>query len=137
MRARRADLVLVDLRMPEVEDGVHDVDRGLPFERESSCEELVEHDAEGEDVASRVDLLPARLLGRHVLRRPDDETVGRERRLAPQPVLRDGLNFREAESKPNQLGNAEPSAFVANSVSESPASASRNVADGTTKVNAS
>ena len=81
----------------EVEDRVHDVDRGLPLERRPPREELVEDRPEGEDVAAGVGPLAARLLRRHVLGRADDETVGRQRRRALAAVGGDGLDLREAE----------------------------------------
>ena len=49
-----------------------DRDEVLARERHAAGEELVEDDAEGVDVAERVDLLAARLLGRDVLARADD-----------------------------------------------------------------
>ena len=55
-----------------VHDGVHRRPLRLATERPASGEELVQHDAEREDVGPRIDRLPERLLGRHVAAGADD-----------------------------------------------------------------
>ena len=49
-------------------------------ERRLAGGELVEHDAEREDVGARVERFAARLLGRHVRRRAEDHAHARHRR---------------------------------------------------------
>ena len=55
-------------------DRVHRRPLGLATERPASGEELVQHDAEREDVRPRIDRLPERLFGRHVAAGADDHS---------------------------------------------------------------
>ena len=57
-------------------DGEQDRGQAVAVERAPPGRELVEHDAEREDVASLVDRLAIGLLGRHVARRADQATEG-------------------------------------------------------------
>jgi hypothetical protein len=83
------------------ENGGQRFGHGSRFERFRGSEHLVEHDAEGELVGSEIHRLAARLLGRHVGDRPEDDPFladhaerGRARvgRVAPRDVV-----AREAE----------------------------------------
>jgi hypothetical protein len=65
------------------EDRLDELDRVAPLERPSAREHLVEQDAEGEDVAARVDRVAPGLLGRHVGERPHDRAL--EGAVAPAP----------------------------------------------------
>src|SRR3972149_4707224 len=79
-----------------VEDPLEDAGGRAAGERSLTGRHLVEHYSEGEEIGAGVDLLAARLLGRHVGDRPErraragGEFVGRhrgvERRLAAAPA---------------------------------------------------
>jgi hypothetical protein len=71
------------LRQQALENG----GRRRALERQLPGGHLVEHDAGGKQVAARVDLLPARLLGRHVRHRPDGRA---ETRQVIRPARRRG-----------------------------------------------
>src|SRR5688572_14363973 len=58
------------------EDGHRGLDGALARERLLGGEELVEHAAEGEDIAGRLHFLGAQLLGSHVADRADDHAGG-------------------------------------------------------------
>ena len=57
------------------------VSRSFDAEGELAGEHLEEEDAERVEIALRRRLLAARLLGRHVLGRPEDRALGREARV--------------------------------------------------------
>jgi hypothetical protein len=62
-----------------VHDGVHEVELGGAVERPAARQHLVEHDAEREDVAARVEHAARDLLGRHIGRCPDHGACTRVR----------------------------------------------------------
>ena len=61
------------------EDGRDEARLALPLERPAARRHLVEHGAEGEQVAARVGRLPLELLRCHVLHRPDHRPFGGQR----------------------------------------------------------
>jgi hypothetical protein len=63
-----------------VEDRANQARLALAFEGPPAGEHLVEHSAEREDVGARVHHLAFQLLGRHVLQRPEDCPLQRQRR---------------------------------------------------------
>ena len=71
----------------------------LPSNGRRPRQHLVEHDAQREDVAARVDRVAARLLGRHVGERPHDQALERAVPAAPgeRVLVRGRGEAREAE----------------------------------------
>ena len=91
-----------DRRWIEMQNRRDDVARSVATKRRPAGGHLVEHDAEAEDVAARVDLQSPRLLRRHVLRRAHHEPGRRVR-----PDGRDSLG-RLARGGPFLLNLREP-----------------------------
>ena len=70
-----------------VQDGADCRGRGVPLERVRTAEQLVEYDAEGEDVRAGVHLPPLRLLRRHVGRGAHQPVRNRRARLGAGEVV--------------------------------------------------
>ncbi len=73
-----------------VRDRLQDLEVVRRVERPPAREQLVEHDAEREHVAARVERLAGRLLRRHVRDRPHDETGARVLRVGARAAARVG-----------------------------------------------
>ena len=80
------------LRRRLLQDRRHRRDRAVPVERVLPAQQLVQHDAQREDVRAMVDRQAAQLLGRHVADRPQHLAVARSartpssrRRCSPAP----------------------------------------------------
>jgi hypothetical protein len=78
----------------DVQDARVDLERIPAAECSAPREALVEHAAEGEEIAPPVDRTLRDLLGRHVARRPRDDRFGRDRGLALRGGRRRGLGQR-------------------------------------------
>ena len=71
-----------------VDDRMHRVERGVPCERSSSFEQLVEDDAKREDVATSVERLACGLFGGHVRGRADHHVGSRAGHLSAVALAR-------------------------------------------------
>jgi len=70
----------------------------LPVEGTPARQHLVQHEAEGEDVAARIGWLALGLLGRHVLHRPQDYVFVGQRLAHRQYIRRRGNRLLAAGS---------------------------------------
>ena len=68
-RGRNQRIQMRDRTRRAIEDRVVDDRRRAATERLDARDHLIEHRAEREEIGSRIDLLAARLLGRHVRHR--------------------------------------------------------------------
>ena len=72
---RRRRVQLVHRRGCVVEDHVHRIHRGVGLEGSTPCDRLVENAAEREDVGTGIDGPPLHLLGRHVARGSEHDSL--------------------------------------------------------------
>jgi hypothetical protein len=100
--ARRSRLRLEQRSRLFLEDRRREAGARLAGERSGAGDQLVEHDAEGEDVAARVGVMAFDLLGRHVRQRAQHRAFRRQRRgggfhEAGAVVSGGALDLRESE----------------------------------------
>ena len=87
-------------RRLRVDHFLQELEIGRAAERSVACEQLVEHDAEREDVAARVELATRGLLGRHVGDRAEHDAGTRRLRISR---LARGLLGRFGETEVGEL----------------------------------
>ena len=99
----------LDRRGLVLQNRAHQTGAARSRKRRAAGEHFVEDRAEREDVASRVGLLPLDLFGRHVLKRPENRSLFRDRRRRGRHHRRaavgdDGMD-RFCEAEVEQLGD--------------------------------